>query len=123
MQMFNPFLQTIENETHRTKVAELFTWVAETFPQLETTIKWNQPMFTDHGTFIIGFSVAKQHFSVTPEAQGLSPFVERITEADYSQTQNLFRIKWTQDIDYDLLRDMIQFNIDDKADCTTFWRK
>ena len=57
-------------------------------------------------------------FLLRRKLKGYHLFVERITEADYSQTQNLFRIKWTQDIDYALLRDMIQFNIDDKADCT-----
>ena len=41
---------------------------AEKFPQLKEENKWNQPMFNDHGTFIIGFSIAKGHIAVAPEA-------------------------------------------------------
>lgn len=52
----------------------------------------------------------------------MTEFSERIDAAGYSQTNNLFRIKWTQEVDYRLLKDIIQFNIDDKADCSTFWR-
>lgn len=35
-------------------------------------------MFTDHGTFIIGFSVSKQHLAVSPERQGLSIFLMQL---------------------------------------------
>lgn len=122
MDNFNEFLQTIDNDKHKKTMTEIFNWISETFPNLETTIKWNQPMFTDHGTFILGFSKAKQHFSIAPEAKCMTEFSERIDTAGYSQTNNLFRIKWTQEVDYTLLKDMIQFNIDDKADCSTFWR-
>jgi uncharacterized protein YdhG (YjbR/CyaY superfamily) len=39
---------------------------------LKEEIKWNQPMFSDHGTFIIGFSIAKEHIAVAPEAVVIS---------------------------------------------------
>ncbi|MCQ4950818.1 hypothetical protein NE646_14380, partial [Bittarella massiliensis] len=41
------------------------------FPDLTPKIAWNQPMFTDHGTFIIGFSAAKAHLAVAPERAGI----------------------------------------------------
>lgn len=122
METFQEYLTTIENDEHRHQLQELFAWVKTTFPQLETKIAWNQPMFIDHETFIIGFSVAKQHFSVSPEVQGMKEFTEKIGQSGYSQSNNLFRIKWTDSIDYHLLEQMIQYNIDDKAKCTTFWR-
>src|SRR5699024_12415293 len=75
-----------------------------------------------HGTFIIAFSKSKQHFSVAPEAKAIAKFTKQIDASAYSQTNNLFRIKWSQDVDYSLLKSIIQFNIEDKADCTTFWR-
>jgi uncharacterized protein YdhG (YjbR/CyaY superfamily) len=31
-------------------------------------------MFTDHGIFIIGFSVAKHHLAVSPESTGINHF-------------------------------------------------
>ena len=122
METFNDFLQTIDDPEQRAKLGDVFIWVRKTFPQLEERIAWNQPMFTDHGTFIIAFSVAKAHFAVAPEAVPLEVFNERIQEAGYTQTKQLFRIKWNQDVDYDLLRDIIAFNIEDKAGHTSFWR-
>ena len=40
-------------------------------------------MFTDHETFIIGFSVAKQHMSVAPEKAGIRQFSNEIVLAGY----------------------------------------
>lgn len=123
MDLFKSFLNTLETDSQKDTMIQVFHWMNDTFPKLETTVKWNQPMYTDHGTFIIAFSKAKQHFSIAPEAKTMSHFSERITNAGYSQTNNLFKIKWTQDIDFNLLQDIIQFNIDDKQNCDSFWRK
>ncbi|WP_214826660.1 DUF1801 domain-containing protein [Exiguobacterium sp. s26] len=122
METFDDFLATIDDLEHRAKLDDIFVWVRETFPHLEERIAWNQPMFTDHGTFIIAFSVAKAHFAVAPEAVPLEVFQIQIREAGYTQTKQLFRIKWSQTVDYDLLRDIIAFNIEDKAGHTSFWR-
>lgn len=51
-----------------TKDQRPFAKITETYPQLDTTVKWNQPMFTDHGTFIIAFSFAKIIFYRTGKA-------------------------------------------------------
>lgn len=102
---------------------EVLIWVNETFPMLIPKTAWNQPMFTDHGTFIIGFSAAKGHFSVSPEAQGMAEFFDDIAKSGYSQTSNLFRIQWDEPVDFFLLERIIRYNIKDKKDCTTFWRK
>ncbi|WP_455957132.1 hypothetical protein [Actinomyces sp.] len=37
------------------------------FPELELRIAWNQPMFTHHGTYIIGFSATSKHMAMAPE--------------------------------------------------------
>ncbi|UTT43693.1 iron chaperone [Exiguobacterium aurantiacum] len=122
METFDDFLATVDDPERRAKLDDVFVWVRKTFPQLEERIAWNQPMFTDHGTFIIAFSVAKAHFAVAPEAVPLEVFTERIRQAGYTQTKQLFRIKWDQAVDYDLLRVIIAFNIEDKAGHTSFWR-
>ena len=80
-------------------------------------------MFTDHGTFIIGFSVAKHHLAVTPDVRGIQHFSEDIQKAGYSHTINLFRIKWEMAVDYALLENIIRFNIEEKKECKTFWQK
>lgn len=80
-------------------------------------------MFTDHGTYIIGFSVSKYHLAVAPEKVGMTQFADSIVQAGYDHTKLLMRIQWNQPVDYALLEQMIEFNILDKADCSTFWRE
>lgn len=120
---FEEYLGKIEDEAHQERVRTVLNWVQETFPQLEQRYAWNQPMFTDHGTFIIGFSVAKPHMAFAPEGPVMEEFADQIAAAHYNPGKKFGRIKWTQDVDYDLLKQIIAFNIADKADCTTFWRK
>ncbi|AIQ47982.1 frataxin; iron chaperone [Paenibacillus sp. FSL R7-0273] len=123
MEVFAEYLDGIKNAAHRTRTEEVLNWVAGRFPELEPKIAWNQPMFTDHGTYIIGFSVSKQHMAVAPEVAGINRFSGQIVQAGYDHTKQLLRIKWESPVDYSLLEEMIEFNILDKADCATFWRK
>lgn len=121
--MFAKYLTGIDNLDHRDRTEEVLAWVANKFPNLEQQIKWNTPMFSDHGTFIIGFSTAKHHLSVSPEEAGIAHFADAIEQAGYSATKGLFRIPWNGPVNYDLLEKMIEFNIQDKAEFTNFWRK
>lgn len=123
MTVFAKFLERIDDISHRARVEEVLNWIAKKFPRLEPRIGWNQPMFTDHGTYIIGLSVAKQHMAVTPEGATIEKFENEIKEAGYSCSKMLFRIRWDQSVDYSLLEKMIEFNIVDKADYKLFWRK
>lgn len=123
MAIFADYLTKIETPEHRERMEEILQWVGDRFPNLEPRIAWNQPMFTDHGTFIIGFSVSKQHVAVAPEAKGIMHFSNDIVEAGYRHTTQIMRIPWSRPVPYELLEKMIEFNIEDKADCTTFWRK
>ena len=122
MKEFTDFLEGIDNLQHRERTEEVLTWVNEKYPQLKPEIKWNQPMFTDHGTYIIGFSTSKQHLAVAPENAGINHVADDIEKAGYDYTKGIIRIKWKNPVDYSLLEKMIEFNIFDKADCTTFWR-
>lgn len=122
MKEFDAFLAKIEQPDHKKRVTDVLSWVNETYPELERVIKWNQPMFTDHGTFIIGFSVSKKHFAISPESVTLKLFSQDIEKTGYSFTENIIRINWDQPVDYDLLKKMIDFNIADKAEFTQFWR-
>ena len=123
MEVFSDYLMQIENTQHRTRTEEVLDWVGRTFPELEPRIAWNQPMFTDHGTFIISFSVSGKHLAVSPEREGMERFTEEIAAAGYGQSKMLFRMKWDEDVNYPLLNRIICFNRLEKADCKTFWRK
>ncbi|HLS88930.1 MAG TPA: iron chaperone [Sphingobacteriaceae bacterium] len=123
MEVFADYLDAIENLEHRARTQEVLAWVMEQFPDLEPHIKWNQPMFTHRGSFIVGFSVAKKHLAVAPEAAGIQRFSEEIVQAGYEHTKMLIRFPWNRPVDYPLLQRIIQFNITDKAGSPTFWRK
>lgn len=123
MEIFAEYLEKIENENHRNRMREVVNWVKDEFPELEPRFAWNQPMFIDHGTFIIGFSIAKQHIAISPEQQGMEHFCSAIAKVGYRQSKMLFRIKWDESVDYELLREIIRFNRIEKKACKTFWRK
>lgn len=123
MEVFAQYLASIDNVDHHNRIEEILRWVSRKFPQLKPQMKWNTPMFTDHGTFIIGFSAAKHHVSVSPEEACMTYFADEIAQAGYSATKGLFRIPWDKPVNYELLEKMIAFNIEEKADCASFWRK
>lgn len=116
------YLVTIDDEAHRAKLAEILDWVTTTWPELEPVVKWKQPMFTHHGTYIIGFSVFAKNIAVSPEQVGIEQFRDAIDAAGYTATQRLFRIPWDAPVDRGLLRDMIEWQLAGKADITGFWR-
>ncbi|WP_089610738.1 iron chaperone [Dehalobacterium formicoaceticum] len=122
MKDFQIFLDSIGESDKRERMESILNNIKDKFPQLNEEIKWNQPMFSDHGTFIIGFSVAKGHIAVAPEAVVISLFEKEIEEAGYTHTQELFRIKWADNVDFELLYKMVAYNIEDKKDMTNFWR-
>lgn len=122
MKDFQNFLDNIIDLEKRERIEDILNYVKDKFPQLKEEIKWNQPMFSDHGTFIIGFSISKGHISVTPEPAVISIFEKDIEKAGYTHTQGLFRVKWTDKIDFNLLDKIIVYNIEDKKDMIKFWR-
>lgn len=123
MEVFKEYLDGIADMQHRKRMEEILDWVGRKFPNLAPRIAWKQPMFTDHGTFIIAFSTAKHHLSVAPEKAGIAHFLDDIIEAGYNHSKELVRIPWDCSVNWILLEKIIQFNIIDKAECTTFWRK
>jgi uncharacterized protein YdhG (YjbR/CyaY superfamily) len=66
MKDFQSYLNNIGESDKKERMESILKYIKKTFPQLKEEIKWNQPMFTDHGTFIIGFSIAKAHIACFP---------------------------------------------------------
>ncbi|MEI5989307.1 iron chaperone [Enterococcus crotali] len=123
MKDINEFFSKISEPVHRARLEEIFNWTKEHYPQLNVVIKWNQPMFTDHDTFIIAYSATKKHVSVAPETVAITAFKEAIEQANYQHTDNLFKITWDQSIDFSLLKKIIDYNIQEKIHYTKFWRE
>ena len=123
MEVFTEYLATIENPQHRARTESVLRWVVDKYPALKPKIAWNQPVFTDHGTFIIGFSVSKKHLAVAPERVAINKFSDQIVQAGYEHSKELIRIPWDSLVDFLLLERIIDFNILDKASYKAFWRK
>ncbi len=123
MEVFAEYLAHMSNPQHKARMEKILGWVAENFTNLIPKTAWNQPMSTDHGTFIIGFSATKSHLAVAPEMSGTLHFFDDMVQAGYDHTKQLFRIKWDSPVNFSLLERILTYNILDKADCSTFWRK
>ena len=86
------FLSNFKNPILKFKLELIFEQIQKEIPNLTVELKWNQPMFIMNGTFIIGFSVAKNHISIAPEAVTIAIFTNDIKVANYEATNNLFKI-------------------------------
>jgi len=122
MEEFKEYLDKIENEEHLSRIKEVLEWVKNNFPSLKPRLAWNQPMFTDHGTFIISFDVSKNHLSISPENAGIVYFQNELSDKNIEYGSMTLKFKWKNSFDFDLLYRIIKFNIDDKINCNTFWR-
>lgn len=123
LKIFDDFLEKIDNKENRKKLYDLLKRIENDYPMLEKRIAWNQPMFTHNGTFIIGFSVAIKHFSMAPEWKAIKEFEEKIDDAGYEHGKMIIKFPWDGEVDYELIREIIEYNIEDKKDIKTFWRK
>ena len=90
--MLQFFLSNFKNPILKFKLEPIFEQIQKEFPNLTVELKWNQPMFIMNVTFIIGFSVAKNHISIAPEAVTMAIFTNDIKAANYEATNNLFKI-------------------------------
>lgn len=122
METFEDFLNTMGEPEHKDKMEAILDWVQENYPDLETRIAWSQPMFVDHGTFIMGFSHSKNHIAMSPEGKAIKNHATFIEEMGLSYTDNIIRLKWSDPIPYNLLKILIDYNIEDKQEYTQFWR-
>lgn len=116
------YLETIPNDDNRARMVEVLNWVAKRYPELELRIAWNQPMFTDHGTYIIGFSAASKHMAMAPERATMIRFEPVMRERGTGFGTMLAHQPWTKPFDYELLDAFIQHQLEEKQYTTSFWR-
>lgn len=116
------YLETIPNDDNRARMVDVLVWVGLTYPELELHIAWNQPMFTHHGTYIIGFSAASKHMAMAPERATMIRFEQIMRERGTDFGKMFARQPWNDPFDYELLDAFIQHQLEEKQDITSFWR-
>ena len=115
------YLETITNEDNRARMVDVLVWVGLTYPELELRIAWNQPMFTHHGTYIIGFSASSKHMAMAPERATMIRFEQVMRECGTDFGKMFARQPWNEPFDYELLDAFIQHQLAEKQDITSFW--
>ena len=115
------YLETILNDDNRAQMVDVLVWVGLTYPELELRIAWNQPMFTHHGTYIIGFSAASKHMAMAPERATMIRFEPVMRERGTDFGKMFARQPWNKSFDYELLDAFIQHQLAEKQDITSFW--
>ena len=122
MTTLDEFLATIPDDDNRERMVDVLVWVGLTYPELKLRIAWNQPMFTHHGTYIIGFSAASKHMAVAPERATMIRFEPIMRERGTDFGEMFARQPWSKPFDYELLDAFIQHQLAEKQDITSFWR-
>lgn len=115
------YLDSIADSDHRDEFNELLNWVHATWPQLVCEIKWNQPMFTDHGTFIIGFTALTNYVTVGSEPRAFEHAVPLIEQQHLKRGKKTFQIPYGRSDAWEVLEQIIDSTIADKRDVQTFW--
>lgn len=100
---------------------DVLVWVGLTYPELELRIAWNQPMFTHHATYIVGFSAASKHMAMATERATMICFEPVMRERGTDFGKMFARQPWDKPFDYELLDALIQHQLEEKRDVTSFW--
>ncbi|MFD0704476.1 iron chaperone [Alloscardovia venturai] len=108
-------------ETAREHLREALEWICTNHPELDTRIAWNQPMFTHHGTFIVGFSAASKHLCFTGEQVVQEKLRSTFTERGYRCTKKLVNLPIDKPLPFDLLEESIQLQMTLKKNVTAYW--
>ncbi|WP_207657470.1 hypothetical protein [Alkalibaculum bacchi] len=64
--------------------------------------------------------MAKHHIAFAPERVEILRFSEEIVKSGYNHSKELVRIPWEMLVDFSLIEKIIEYNIMDKADTSTF---
>lgn len=115
------YFDKIENDDDRVKVTNLYNELLKINENLAPIYAWNNPMIKYNEAFNCGISIAKSHFTVAFDVEALEFFKERISENGYKLNAKTFTIKYNQDIDFNLLKDMVLFSIELRKDAKGFW--
>ena len=120
---FSEYLNNIEDINIKNRLTTILKWIKETYPNLIGAIKWKQPMFILNNSFIIGFSYSKNHIAIAPEQVVVEQFSEQIKAYGYNHTKMLIQFPHNKEVNYELLKMLIDNNILNKKNSTSFWRK
>ena len=119
--LVNSYLEKINDDIIVSKVNELLKWIEIKYPSLKLEFKWKQPMFTMNGTYIIGFSLSKNHLTVGLEAQIMNDLRDKIIHKGFKTGKMTIQFPYKKEFDYDLIDEIIKYVIKEKENVKSFW--
>lgn len=122
-ELVKDFLNQITNKDLFNKLNDILEWIKSNYPELALEYKWNQPMLTKNGTYIMGFSVSKKHLSVGLEAIVMKHFQDKLDQLGIEHGKMIFKIKENEMVNYDLIKELIDHIVDLKREDVTFWHR
>ena len=72
-------------------------------------------------SFIIGFSAAKGHLAMAPERHTMIHFEHLMAQRGTNRGKMFARQPWSKPFDYDLAAAFIEYQLETKAEVTSFW--
>jgi uncharacterized protein YdhG (YjbR/CyaY superfamily) len=111
----------MESNENIDRLIEIVDWIKKEYPTLVLQIKWSQPMFIMEDTYVIGFSLSKKHISVGPEKPIMEQFKDQIENNGYKKSTKIFTITSKQEVDYSLLKLLIEETMKVKKGYEKFW--
>ncbi len=122
--IINEWIELIKNDFQRERIIEINNFIQKNFNNIKTEIKWNQLFYllSKNGTFILAISISKNHISFAPENVAIKKFENEFKRNNYVYTKNIFKVDNNKNIDFELVKRIIKFNINDKKDLLSFWR-
>lgn len=115
------YANDLDNQNMRTAYLNIIEPLLQEHPELDVEIKYNLPTLIKDGCFIFSCSPFKSYISIMFEKPTLEHFMEDIKQNNYKLTKTTFSIKYSQEIDHELLLKMIDFQIELRKDSNTFW--
>ncbi len=82
--------------------------ILEEFPDVEEKFSWNMPQIYYKGN-VVWFSNCKGHIGLYPEPLAIVEFQDRLS--GYKTTKGAIQFKKKEEIPYDLIMDIVRFNI------------
>ena len=94
------------------KLRQLRKIIREAEPSLSERISWRMPTYRLNRD-VIHFAANRRHIGVYPGPEAIEHFADRL--ADYRTSKGAIQIPYDRELDEELVKDLVQFGIDQQA--------
>ena len=114
MDKVNKWVNDLSDEIAKKKINEIISFIEINFKMIRFEIKWNQLMLVLNKTFIMDIAVYKKHISFAIEKYSMDKFKSEFIKNNIATSNLLFKINHSDQINYSLLKKVIDYNIEIK---------